>query len=87
MPDILPDVREIKPWFVGFMRGLLLAVLSLAVTSGIDLMTTTDVPNSLQFWAPFILLALRSAEGALDSLKRGDAAGPIKGSGTIRLNQ
>jgi hypothetical protein len=68
-----------SPALVGFLRGLILTIAASVVAIVIG--ATQDLPDDLEqaWWAPFIILALRTLEGVIDKA-RGQAPQILGGS-------
>lgn len=61
-----------KRSFVGALRGVGLAVVGFAGLELLETLPDLDVPDKAKPWVAVALFALRSLEGTLDQLKKGD---------------
>ena len=60
---------NLPPWFVGFVRAVLLAIAYAAINAAILFFSETTI-EGLAIYQPFIILFLRQLEGLLDQVAK-----------------
>lgn len=56
------------PWLVALARGIAEAVVLAILATVIAFLTSNNVPEFLQVWAPLLIIVFRQAEGIVDQI-------------------